>query len=411
QTSNKEYGRGSGRRRRRDQRRRGAAAEEDAGADDDRDEEDGDEDEGGLRAIQEFNDMFANLMSSERTPDEPWPEDAAGVRELIDGGKDPFQVEHGVFVTGFEEAPFHQASKRRDLEILLLMAASPASSETRHRYFYSQGRFVKAPAKGRGCIPTSTGMHSNHFSGYDSLSFEGLEVMILYGYKLKKRDVEAVISMAIAFPDSYSLNMIMFVLASVISWGLADETQLSLEQSLGLAIGGEHDSFVNNRHPTNIVVAELLLQAGADPNGYCFQGETPYDSNPALYQAVKNNDAAMASLLMSYGAKPEEDAQVSEWTEDERGDEHLNVQTFSTLALATEKGMDEVMVPPDQIKIPNPKLLAAALARELSKPLDEVIRPILVVAAMRATGKVLPVGLVTTHILTFCPHFHGTESD
>lgn len=182
----------------------GAAAEEDAGANDDGDQEDGDEDEdmGWPRVprahFQEFNDMFANLMSlKKRTPDEPpWPEDAAGVRALIDGGRDPFQAGHGVFVT---PAPFHQASKRRDLEILLLMAASPASSETKHRYFYSRGRFVRVAAKGRGCIPTSTG---NHFFGHGSLSFEGLEVMILYGYKLKKRDVEAVISMAAAFPDS-----------------------------------------------------------------------------------------------------------------------------------------------------------------------------------------------------------------
>ena len=398
---------------------RGSAAEEDADdADGDGDEDDDDdEDMEWLSALSRvstgdmFTNMFANLFS-DGTPDEPWPEDVAGVQQLIDDGKDPFQTKHSVFMTGLDRgAPFHEASKRRNLEILLLMAASPASPaslETKHHYFYSRGQFVKVPAEGRDCIPTSTSVNSNHFFGHGSLSFEGLEVMILYGYKLKTRDVEAALSMATTSPNSYNLSMLKFLLATVLSRGLADETKLSLEQSLGLSIGGEHYSFINHMHPTNIEVAELLLQAGADPNGYCFQGVTPYDFNPALYQAIKNNDVAMAKLLMSYGANPVKDAQVSEWTE-EGLIEHLHVQTRSTLTLAKEKGMAEIMVPPEQIKVPNPKLLATTFARELSKPLDEVICPILVVAVMRATDKVPPVGLVMDHILSFCPHFCSAE--
>ena len=161
--------------------------------------------------------------------------------------------------------------------------------------------------------------------------------------------------LATASPYSYNLSMLKFLLANVLSRGLADDTKLSLEQSLGLSIGGEHYSFINHRHPTNIEVAELLLQAGVDPNGYCFQGGTPYDFNPALYQAIKNNDVAMTKLLMSYGANPEKDAQVSGWTEEG----HPQVQTLSTLTLAKEKGMAEIMVPPEQIKVPESQAVSS----------------------------------------------------
>ena len=121
----------------------GAAAEEDADdADGDGDEDDDDdEDMEWLSALSRvstgdmFTNMFANLFS-DGTPDEPWPEDVAGVQQLIDDGKDPFQTNQSVFMTGPDRgAPFHQASERRDLEILLLMAGSPTSptgSETKH---------------------------------------------------------------------------------------------------------------------------------------------------------------------------------------------------------------------------------------------------------------------------------------
>ena len=46
--------------------------------------------------------------------------------------------------------------------------------------------------------------------------------------------------------------------------------------SLGLAISGEQFFFINNTHKTNIQVAEMLLQTGANPNEYCYKEETSY---------------------------------------------------------------------------------------------------------------------------------------
>lgn len=161
--------------------------------------------------------------------------------------------------------------------------------------------------------------------------------------------------------------------------------------SFGLAIGGNHQSFINNSHPSSLASAEMLLKLGVSPNAYCFQGETPYDFCPALYQAIKNRDGEMIKLLMKYGADPSKNVQISSWNDDGE----LDVESFSVASVAGE--YEDLLQVPSNIVSSDRESYVKELRNELV-PLVAETNGIVVVAMMRATGEVPPLGILVPRI-------------
>ncbi|KAL7550583.1 hypothetical protein ACHAWF_013796 [Thalassiosira exigua] len=104
---------------------------------------------------------------------------------LNEEGHDPFRALYNIFDLG-KNTPFHEASKRRDIVLLLAMAAD-AGSNWEKSFLICSGRLTNSPQKGRDCIATVSHSGSNNFFiKPETASVEGLEVMVMYGYKLKE---------------------------------------------------------------------------------------------------------------------------------------------------------------------------------------------------------------------------------
>jgi hypothetical protein len=131
--------------------------------------------------------------------------------EWLQEGHDPFQPQR----LGFHTA-FHGASERRDLELLLHMAAEPDTAWTK-KFLFCRNREVEVPVKGRAGIPSLTmdSYQSNFFSGR---SMEGLEVLMMYGHKLNKQlDIRSVCLEVFRGTDDdpkYYLKVLKFCLAT-----------------------------------------------------------------------------------------------------------------------------------------------------------------------------------------------------
>ncbi|KAL7550582.1 hypothetical protein ACHAWF_013795 [Thalassiosira exigua] len=175
--------------------------------------------------------------------------------------------------------------------------------------------------------------------------------------------------------------------------------EIKLDKCLGVAIRGTHESFVRGSHPTSLDIARILLQAGADPNGYCFQGETPYDFVPAIFQAIRNEDPDMTKLLLSYGADISKQARFTMWTDEEE----LDIDIVSVQDKADELNMAELLMNPEVVPA-NPEFYIKEIRREFIVPLKQIARDysaILIVAAMRSTGQVPPVGIISQLIMDY----------
>jgi hypothetical protein len=324
--------------------------------------------------------------------------DRTVVFELLQAGADPFStVGHSIFME--ESTAFHEASGRHDLELLLHMAAEPGTIWTK-RFLLCCNKVVEVPAQGRAYISS---MNESFFcAGYDA-TMEGLEVMMMYGYKLKEREFIGFFYKVLNRPEL--LRFVKFCLAA----GFLKENDKAgiiplLERGLGLALGGsQHDCIFNPRMkvPSSIELAKILLSAGANPNGSCNRRQTPNEVWPVLFQAIYNGDEEMTRLLIEYGADVTASARVSPWGNGQ------DMEEVSIVRVATHANMRlELLDLPTTLADVNAKEYVKALRRELARPIKMVVAnhsAIVIVAMMRSTGQVPPLGLVSQSILEYCP--------
>eukprot|EP00978_Attheya_sp_CCMP212_P024224 scaffold75836_cov51-Attheya_sp.AAC.1 len=324
--------------------------------------------------------------------------DRTGAFELLQAGADPFRTFVGI--GGLDQSTaFYEASRRHDLELLLHMAAEPGTTWTK-RFLLCRDKEVEVPTQGRACISSMSGKKS-FFSVHHRATMEGLEVMMMYGYKLKEGDLMGVCFNVAKHPEC--LRLVKFCLAA----GLFDKDDnvgsIELERGLGFAIGG-NDSCCKGFHASSIALARILLSAGANPNGDCFKSLEFWH---ALFQSIKNRDEEMTRLLLEYGADATASADDSRWTIllNNNG-QVVDIEQISIVSLATEANMLELLDPPTTLADVNKKEFVKALRRELARPLKMLVAnqsAIVIVAMMRSTGQVPPLGLITQSILEFCP--------
>lgn len=344
--------------------------------------------------------LMGGLFSSAPPPDPlrdaAKSEDYDLAKMLINDGADPFSASTTVWDPNGVSA-FQEVSAQGNIEMLLAMAALPGCVWNQ-RFLLSRNAVLDAPTRGRSCIPNASSCSGNFFHSKSHTSMESLEVMMMFGYHLKRRDFEYSL-IPLAFVDR-NMRALKFAVASEGSLG-----DLKLEQCLGMAIGGNHGSFIRGTHPTSFNCARMLLKLGADPNGYCFQGDTPYDFIPALFQAVQNKDEEMTSLLMAYGADSSRVAQFSSWT----AEDELDIEEVPIAQKAKENNMSHLLVPPKTLMAANPDDCIKEFRRELEAPLKQIVPEYsgaLIVAVMRATGNAPPVGLMSRLMLAYCPLGH-----
>jgi hypothetical protein len=319
--------------------------------------------------------------------------------QLIEQGHDPFKSPGDLMICIDEITAFHEASARGDVGLLLAMAAEPGSPWTK-RFLVCSSEIVEAPTQGRRCIPSLSGeCGESFFQDALTVSMEGLEVACMYGYTLKTRDFAGSILLQAMGGDPRKVQMFKFGLAV----GRGEHEKLCLEQCLGNAIGGDNSCFFNGSHPTSYELARILLKAGANPNGYCFQGGTPYDFVPAIFQSLKNRDVEMTKLLLAYGADLSQNAQFSNWEREEG----LDFPTESIQSKATEVGMEDLLIPhEDNLMTADPGAYVKELRQDLTTPIRLCVADqsaILTVAMMRFTGFTAPLGMFSQMILEYCP--------
>ena len=203
--------------------------------------------------------------------------------------------------------------------------------------------------------------------------------------------------------------------------GLLDTPDI-LDSCLGIAIGGNHKCFVDGKQPTSLELAKLCLKVGANPNGYCFednedsrrnheQGIHAEQFTPALYQAIQNDDADMVKLLLQFGADPKASARVSQTMED--GSQQIT--TSSIQSKAEEMKMMHLFDSNNKMEMVeavNPKAFLAELGRGILAPIREIAvqdSSPLVVATMRATGRVPPVGVLSMAVMEYCYGVHDVH--
>eukprot|EP00978_Attheya_sp_CCMP212_P034284 scaffold142750_cov59-Attheya_sp.AAC.4 len=341
------------------------------------------------------DDLTRAVMNNDRT----------GAFELLQDGADPFCSPFrtiGYYINGEESTAFHKASRRHDLELLLHMAAEPGTIWTK-RFLLCCDKVVDVPTQGRACISSMS--RSFFCDGYDA-TMEGLEVMMMYGYKLKERELMGVFYNVAT--NAECLRLVKFCLAV----GLFDEDDnadsFKLERGLGLAIGGIQWCFFRGFHAPSIELARILLSAGANPNGCCFQVKIPTtDVWPALFQAIMNRDEEMTRLLVEYGADVTASAYERRRVSGHNTNRLVNcIEEMSIVPLATAANMLELLDPPTTLADVNKKKYVKALRRELAGPLKMLVAnqsTIVIVAMMRSTGQVPPLGLITQSILEYCP--------
>lgn len=323
------------------------------------------------------------------------------VLELIQQhGMDPFFRYHQVLQPGPATTAFHEVSDHgADLDVLLAMAAHPYGTEWSKRYFFSQNKVTNAPVQGRPQIKTEKCL----FRVGKALSLEGLEVLLMCGYKLTEEDVVAVSVLAGREPEQH-LRTIKFCLAAKKS-NIAGNLSL-LNYCLGVAIGGPLQFLGGEVQPTCIELARILLQAGADPNGKCLEDDYWDGFTPAFCQALKNRDSEMAKLLLEYGADPNQPAIEGSWAWD--GSSYLE-ESISPKTIAAENGMEDILLRQQApITKANPQSYLEELRCEFLAQVKEVASnqtALLVVACMRATaGHAPPLGLLCKTVLELC---HG----
>jgi hypothetical protein len=323
----------------------------------------------------------------------PWPIDREKVLECIEQGRDPLlEWDHSL-----DNTPFHEASKSRDLELLLHMAAESGTAWTK-RFLFCRNREVEVPVKGRICIPALCSKNGDCFFFQDGISMEGLEVLKMYGYKLKSLDLECIYHLFASTddrPQFHRLKVLKLCLATagsnLATWksdAWWDGMIFTLDFGLHLAI-----TCVTSPELARVELVRVLLKAGANPNNPQFL------SWPLLLHAIQGRQTNMVKLLIEYGAELPSVVQEERYNRDEGTIESVDI---STLAVAEENGMLELILDrPSTPVVVNAHEYIHQLRLEITKPLRLAISGILVVAFMR-TGKAPPVDIILSSILSFC---------
>jgi hypothetical protein len=331
--------------------------------------------------------------------------DRALAMHLIAEGHDPFKPSSSIMDNRDDTTAFHEASALGDLGLLLAMAGEPGVPLV-ERFLVCCSKIVAVPTKGRDCIRSldSSRCSGNLFRVPRTVSMEGIEVAVMYGYILKPRDLEYSMIPEATAGDPRKIQMLKFGFA--IGCGEALRLEQRLERWLDAAVDGEYTSFANGWHRISPEPVRMLLKIGANANGYsCFPGGmAPYNFASPLFQALQNRDADMAQLLVAYGADlSPQDAQFSSWTEDHAG---RIIETVS-IQLVEEVGMTELLtIPAEDIITADPDAYFKEIRHELTAPLRHCVAEysaILTVAMMRMTGSPAPPGMFSEIILDYCP--------
>jgi hypothetical protein len=355
--------------------------------------------------------MNAFYMTSHRLP--PWPTDREEVLEWIKQGRNPFPDDLAFFEDPFfSETPFQQASKRRDLELLLHMVAEPGTAWTK-RFLFCRNSEVAVPAKGRACISSldlsriDGGGGGRYYFGTEGNSMEGLEVLTMYGYKLSEGDIDNISFDEILMPDddpTYLLKMVKFCLATTSSSLATGESSNEIGKNHlvdaifeSLAFEPPWNLWAEDRYYI-VELARVLLKAGANPN--------PQGSCPALFGAIIYRFKEMAKLLIEYGADVSAVCPPGHgWLVDngEGSFRHYPGEAVSVALAAERHGMLELGLDrPATPVVVNAREYIHQLRLEITMPLRIAISEILVVAFMRATGQTPPVGIISSSIFSFC---------
>jgi len=310
---------------------------------------------------------------------------------LIDVGADPFQLYGNVYRDNdyvYIRTPFEDAHRRGDVEMMLKMAAKPGCSWTK-RFLVSQGRVVDVPEEGRPNIITEASFFS--FCRPCDPTMAGLEIMSMFGYKLDMQDCDK-----IAFEGSSGSedDEQLFKFCIAIAGAGNEELEQSMSRKLESEECGEY--------------AEMLLKAGADPNGYRIIPPEVYDGDafyPPLYEAINNGSYEIAELLLSYGADVSKSGLLFHWIDDEGLIIEEEIIEEPIRAIAKEENKTHLLVAP-KIVVADPPAYINQLRREFEAPLKRLVpehSSILVAAMMRSTGRAPPVGLFSNLILEYCP--------
>jgi len=316
---------------------------------------------------------------------------------LIDVGADPFQLYGNVYRDNdyvYIRTPFEDAHRCGDVEMMLKMAAKPGCSWTK-RFLVSQGRVVDVPEEGRPNIITEASFFS--FCRPCDPTMAGLEIMSMFGYKLDMQDYRKIFCDGGSFSED---DEQLFKFCIAIAGAGNEELEQCMSRKLESAECG---------HMQEPEYIEMLLKAGADPNGYriipsAMAMDPEHELFPPLYDAIKYNDE-IAELLLSYGADVSKSGLLFHWIDDEGLIIEEEIIEEPIRAIAKEENKTHLLVAP-KIVVADPPAYINQLRREFEAPLRRLVpehSSILVAAMMRSTGRAPPVGLFSNLILEYCP--------
>jgi hypothetical protein len=332
----------------------------------------------------------------------PWPNEREEVLQWIQRGRDPFRESPpGI------ETPFDQASESRDLELLLHMVAEPGTAWTK-RFLFCRNSEVEVPVKGRACIPS---LGSNLLYSFHGFSMEGLEVLMMYGYKLEKYDINTlcgrfVITAEISRPNYTILKMVKFCLATTTAGSnLATRdspSDMMCKTDLEILFFFIATVRTGTIQLARLELARVLLKAGVSPMPPLPFSEEPWESVPPVFSANRNRHIYMVKLLIAFGgAELPSSVRVVRWNTDQNMDEVL--VDISQLSLAEEDGMLDLLLDrPATPVVVNASEYIQQLRLEITKPLRLAISEIIVVTFLRGTGQPPPMGVLSYSILSFC---------
>jgi len=285
---------------------------------------------------------------------------------------DPFKE-----VTAANCTAFQLVSKVGDLEAMLAMAAKPGTQWTA-RFLLSRNKVVEVPMEGRESIPLVSSPFGPR-SQYASM--EGLEVMMMYGYKLKENDLDRHL-LLLEFSQETPSKLIQLALAtSVIGSGNWIPRPV-VRWAFSIPWWG-----IRWNQPSTLQLVRILLKAGAKMMA----------TNRFLFDAVDNRDEEMLKLLVSFGI-----ASNVRVCDPVYGDSYEHSLTFRDYV--ERAGLSDLLIPPDRLEIADPAACVAELRKEFEADIKKSVpdhSSILVVAAMRNTGLAPPLGLMSKLVLEY----------
>lgn len=380
--------------------------EDDQDQDDDEDDQDQDDDEDD----DQDQDFVVDHGPLDRGPlqEAMRSGDVAKVQELLDAGVDPFAKAENVREK--YRIPFHAAVASRDIQMLTLLAADPGTKWV-DRFLICKNDVVRVPEKGRTAILSQTDIFATGggFRQQANLSLECLEINLIYGYKINGWDIPFILYGVLknqwGLKGRCSIKVLKLALAALSFDAHGHVTdEVKLDYSLGEVVQDDHYIAELDRNAPRYEVAQMLLQAGADPNAYC----RDLDYSPALFGAVKYGNVRLARLLLAHGAKINLTGNwlaepFNEW------DRNSVYRPRSGTIFQCASGNEEMikLLSSSVEKVPlDVERYVSSLRRELTSGYRDFFNKhkcseSLVVACMRTTGTPLPVGFASNIVSTF----------